>query len=203
MKSLSQRFCWTFIVATLAAMLSTAYLMQFGYQFKDPKNWQYQARQCTLQCADQGCIHHVAYPVLYRRLVQPQVDALKMTGTYKLANLLVYFIGLPLFYAGWLTWMARSRLRRIPVWLTVIVLLITGLAGGATVNAMYTLYNRDVLYWGATNWCVLLANRFQVSLLDVYTLIFGLAIPLSVAVILMHYLTYCLLFFRAQGRVVQ
>lgn len=197
MKNVSQYVAWSFFLSILAITGLTAYLMEFGYEHADPVNWRYYPNQCSLRCARQGCIHRVYWPTLYHSLVKPQVSLLKQTGAYQMANLVVYFGVLPLLYVGWLVWTMRRFIRKIPLGFTLIGLLTTLPLVWIGMKPVCSPAGRDIAYWGATNWCVLQANRFQMSLSDIYTLLFGILIPASVLVIGAHFLISGI---RANGR---
>ena len=168
------------VVVTLSIFALMAYLMQWGYTYESAEHWVYDPVRCSLACADRGCVHPVRFPGLYNGLVRPQIAWLKQTGAYKQANLAVYFLGLPVLYGtAFVRGLPFKRVRTGFLWLIPFMVLLGLVAGWCCIETVLYPWGRAYLYWGATNWCVELGNALYLSLPDVYTLLFGLLIPLS------------------------
>lgn len=175
---------WLFIIGAIVSGLLSLYLLNFGQSYDAPTHWRYYPDRCSLLCDDRECIHPMRFPKLHAQLVRPQIILLKQTGSYKMANLLVYFALVPSLYAVWLVSVTRRLRRKTPVGFTVLLFGIATLLLGYMLSALSTSRGQLQLYWGATEWCVVQTNRLHTSLFDFYTILFGLAIPVSVVGIL-------------------
>lgn len=183
------RVCiWIYSLFFIVSFGMMMYLGYEGVSYPQDKHWQYYTNTCSLQCADKACIHPVHYPALYRQLVQPQINLFKQTGFYKLTNLLVYFLLVPLFYTFSGVSFAWSRIKSQSWWLTIAIGITGVFSFIGCVDTLSTSWGRLYLYWGSTMWCVNMANSYHVSLLDVYTAVFGLFVPLTVLLLLLGWL---------------
>lgn len=158
----------------------TGHMSDKGLLYYESVHWKYYPDKCSLLCADRQCIHSVSYPTLYATLVKPQIQVLKQTGYYKAANLLLYFIVAPFIYTLTLVQLLKPVWKRMDISGYILIGIFTCLTSAIVIEHGIVPEFRARIYWGATDWCVQAANYFHVSLLDVYTLIFGISIPLSI-----------------------